>query len=76
MKKLNFEQMEGINGGWKPKGWALSVEQHALCAIIGFGSASCSFGAGAAFGYLGCVALLATSGDEEVIEWEDTLEEE
>ncbi|MDR3338863.1 MAG: hypothetical protein LBT25_02000 [Candidatus Symbiothrix sp.] len=73
MKTLSLEQMEIVKGGWRPDGWVLSVEEHAICALAGFGAASCTFGAGAAFGYIACVGLIAAGRGEEV-EWVDDTE--
>lgn len=58
MKKMDIEKMETLQGGIKPSGWHLSVEQHVACALTGLLAGGASFGAGAAAGYLGCVALL------------------
>ncbi|MDR0834761.1 MAG: hypothetical protein LBN93_11395 [Candidatus Symbiothrix sp.] len=65
MKTLSLDQIENLQGGWKPAGWGASVEQHIICGMIGFGAASCSFGVGAAFGYLGCLALIYSAEEEE-----------
>jgi hypothetical protein len=59
MKKLNFEQMEGLQGGYKPDGWTWSIEQHILCIASGI---LVGGGAGGAAAYVLCLGLIASSG--------------
>jgi|GEM_PF-4842234 len=51
MKKMNFEQMETINGGW-------TNEQHFWCAVGGIVAGG---GWGGALLYVACLELLATA---------------
>ncbi|MDR2408334.1 MAG: hypothetical protein LBE13_09535 [Bacteroidales bacterium] len=59
MKKMNFEQMENIRGGYTPNGWTWSLEQHILCIASGV-----LMGGGVAgrIGYAICIGLLLSSG--------------
>ncbi|KAA6303547.1 MAG: hypothetical protein EZS26_000098 [Candidatus Ordinivivax streblomastigis] len=70
MRKMNFMQMENLQGGTTADADSygnlatvdgLTLVQHGICALMGFGAASCTFGAGAAFGYLCCISLLYVS---------------
>lgn len=57
MKKMNFEQMEVVNGGRIDAGWTWSLEEHLLCGI---GGALAGGGFGGAAMYLLCLQLLTT----------------
>ncbi len=52
MKKMNFDEMATLQGGYRPEGWTWSIEQHVFCGMMG---AAGGFGAGSAFVYLGCL---------------------
>jgi hypothetical protein len=55
MKKLNFEQMEVVKGGYRPDGWKWTVEQHIGCAI---GGAIAGFGLAGAAAYVACLLVM------------------
>ncbi|GHV30128.1 hypothetical protein FACS1894177_02200 [Bacteroidia bacterium] len=55
MKKMDFVQMEVINGGYRPDGWKWTVEQHIGCAI---GGAIAGFGLMGVGAYVACLLVL------------------